>query len=160
MNLQKIYEYALQREREGYRFFRSHADDAGHAAAAEIFGKLADEEHKHIEFIERLMAESDPAATADMNVPADTDWFEKRARREVLEQSLLESMIPDVAVLRTAYLIERDLAEFYEMAAQHTSGQARQAFQTLAVWERSHERLFKQLHDEVFHHYTAMPWGG
>ena len=32
MNLQKIFEYALQREKEGYQFFKSNADKAGHAA--------------------------------------------------------------------------------------------------------------------------------
>ena len=37
MNLQKIFEYALQREKEGYKFFKSNADSATHAAAAQVF---------------------------------------------------------------------------------------------------------------------------
>lgn len=55
MNLQKIYEYALQREKEGYKFFKGNADKATHAAAAEVFQKLADEELMHIKFIENLL---------------------------------------------------------------------------------------------------------
>ena len=69
-------------------------------------------------------------------------------------------MIPDVAVLRTAYLIEHDLSEFYEKAASQSTGKAQAAFAQLATWERSHEAFFKELHDKVFQEYTEMPWGG
>jgi hypothetical protein len=37
MDLHKIYEYALAREREGRDFFRRHADRMAHAAAAGAF---------------------------------------------------------------------------------------------------------------------------
>jgi rubrerythrin len=159
MNLQKIYEYALQREQEGYDFFKSNADKASHAAAAEVFQKLAEEELNHIRYIKRMMApESEGVTTA---VPLEGDsWFVDRAHKEYLDQTLIESMIPDVAVLRTAYLIEHDLSEFYGMAAAKSEGRARETFQQLATWERGHEAFFKQLHDKVFEEYTQMPWGG
>jgi len=161
MNLQKIYEYALQREQEGYRFFKGNADRASHAAAAGVFQKLADEELKHINFIKELMNHTPGAKPAGDAEPADGGWFEDRARKELLDQTLIESMIPDIAVLRTAYLIEHDLAEFYEQAAaKAAAGMARDAFTKLARWERGHEALFKELHDKVFQEYTEMPWGG
>ena len=160
MNVHKIFEYALQREKEGYTFFKSNADKASHAAASEVFQKLADEELKHIQFIKKLLEQ--PADDAPGSDPAleEDDWFEHRAKEELLDQSLVESMIPDVAVLRTAYLIERDLSEFYEMAAAKSRGRAHQAFTRLAHWERGHEAFFKELHDKVFQEYTEMPWGG
>jgi rubrerythrin len=65
-----------------------------------------------------------------------------------------------VAILRMAYLIERDFAEFYEMAASSADGDAQIALNALARWERGHERLFKDLHDRVFQEYAQMPWGG
>ena len=160
MNLQKIYEYALQREKEGYRFFKSNADKASHAAAASVFQKLADEELMHIEFIKRLMEKKDPETGKSEAVLEGEGWFEDRAQKELLDQSLIESMIPDVAVLRTAYLIEHDLSEFYEMAAAKSEGDAKAAFAKLAKWERGHEAFFKELHDKVFQEYTEMPWGG
>jgi rubrerythrin len=161
MNLQKIYEYALQREQEGYQFFKSNAEKASHAAATEIFEKLADEELRHIQYIRNLMAnpEKETAAASDAQLEGD-GWFEDRARKEFLSQTLIESMIPDVAVLRTAFLIEHDLSEFYEMAAQKSAGKAQTAFKQLAKWERGHEAFFKELHDKVFEEYTQMPWGG
>lgn len=160
MNLEKIYEYALQREKEGYKFFKTNAEKASHAAAAEVFQKLADEELKHIKYIEELMSSPNEDAGSSIAELEDDGWFEERAEKEFLDQSLIESMIPDVAVLRTAYLIEHDLSEFYEMAAQKSTGVANLAFTQLAKWERGHEAFFKQLHDQVFQEYTQMPWGG
>ena len=160
MNLQNLFEYALQREKEGYQFFKSNADKAGHAAAAQVFQKLADEELKHIEYIQKLMkAKGDEGVQTKAMLEVE-GWFEDKAEKELLDQSLIESMIPDVAVLRTAFLIERDLSEFYENAAAKSSGSAQKAFQQLAKWERGHESFFKELHDKVFEEYTQMPWGG
>jgi len=160
MNVQKVYEYALQREKEGYGFFKSNADKANHATVAAAFKKLADEELKHISYIQGLIDSEDKAVEKIENELTEDDWFESRAREELLEQSMIESMIPDVAVLRTAYLIEKDLSEFYESAAERAEGNAKKAFSHLARWERGHEAFFKELHDKVFKEYTEMPWGG
>ena len=160
MNLQKIFEYALQREKEGYQFFKTNADKGGHAAAAQVFQKLADEELKHIQYIKNLMkAEGNDGAQTEAMLEIE-GWFADKAKEELLDQNLIESMIPDVAVLRTAYLIESDLSEFYENAAAKSSGRAQKAFLQLAKWERGHEAFFKELHDKVFEEYTQMPWGG
>jgi rubrerythrin len=162
MNVQRIYEYALQREREGRSFFESNADRMSHAAAAGIFRRLAAEEQKHIEFIEKLLGglENSEGGSGLAIEPEQEDRFSQRAESEMLDQTVIESMIPDVAILRMAYLIERDFAEFYEMAADQAEGDARLALRTLARWERGHERLFKELHDRVFQEYAQMPWGG
>lgn len=160
MDVQKIYEYALEREKEGYSFFKSNAEKASHAAAAAVFQKLADEELKHIQFIKELMT-TPMDGDGDSDVPLEAEgWFDDRAEKEQLDQTLIESMIPDVAVLRTAYLIEHDLSEFYEMAASKATGKDKRAFELLAKWERGHEAFFKELHDKVFQEYTEMPWGG
>ena len=73
---------------------------------------------------------------------------------------MIEAMVPDLPVLRTAYLIERDFAEFYELAARKSEGEAKQVLEMLARWERGHEELFKRLHDRAFEEYAQMPWGG
>jgi rubrerythrin len=162
MNVRRIYEYALQREHEGKRFFESNAERMSHAAAAGIFRRLAGEEQKHIEFIERALktldaGEGESGSGVEL---AAGERFAQRAESEMLEQTVIESMIPDVSILRMAYLIERDFAEFYEMAAAKADGQAQTTLAALARWERGHERLFKDLHDRVFEEYAGMPWGG
>ena len=161
MDVKKIYEYALQREREGYVFFSTNAEKVSHAAAAGVFRRLAEEEQQHIAYIEDLITglDADPGAVEAPALQED-GWFEKRAEEELLQQTIIESMIPDVAILRTAYLIERDLAEFYRGAAERVEGPARIALSNLADWEKTHEKLFGTLHDRVFAEYSNMPWGG
>jgi rubrerythrin len=163
MNVRKIYEYALQREHEGKRFFLENAERLGHAAAVQAFRQLAHEEQKHIEFIESQLQALDEGVSANTSLGLTLEregFFSQRADSEMIEQTTLEAMVPDLPVLRMAYLIERDFAEFYEMAAAQTEGETHKVLSLLARWERGHERLFKRLHDRAFEAYAQMPWGG
>lgn len=164
MNVRKIYEYALGREREGMAFFKQNAGRFQHAAAVGAFEKLADEEQKHIEFIQGLIDALDRQGATGLESGVELQakgLFSERARTEMLDQTVIEAMVPDLSVLRMAYLIERDFAEFYEMAAGRVDDEtAKDALRMLAVWERAHERLFKEMHDRAFEEYTGMPWGG
>jgi len=163
MDIRKIYEYALQREHEGKRFFAENAGRLSHAAAAGAFRQLAAEEQKHIDFIQAQINALDrnEAPNTAMGIELQEEgFFSQRAESEMLDQTVVEAMVPDLPVLRMAYLIERDFAEFYEMAAGKAEGQAKEVLEMLATWERGHERLFKHLHDRAFEEYAQMPWGG
>ena len=163
MDVRRIYQYALQREHEGRDFFQRNAERMSHAAATEIFNRLADEESKHIRFIESLLAAFASGAEPDASVAtqlAEGSRFIARAKSEMLEQTVTESMVPDISVLRVAYLIERDFKEFYESAASKAEGDAGKALTMLARWEYGHELLFRDLHDKLFEEYAHMPWGG
>ena len=163
MDIRKIYEYALQREHEGKRFFEENAGRLNHAAAVGAFKALAAEEQKHIEFIQNQIHALDQGKSSSAAMGAELEkegFFSQRAHSEMLDQTVLEAMVPDLPVLRTAYLIERDFAEFYEMAAEKSQGEAKKVLKMLAMWERGHEALFKQLHDKAFEEYAQMPWGG
>ncbi|MDY0000779.1 MAG: ferritin family protein [Polyangia bacterium] len=172
MDVRKILEYALDREREGFAFFSEHAAKAKHASVVGVFKRLAEEEQAHIRYVERLIARqgggsapaSDPALESLESLeslePHDSSFFSERAASEMIEQTTIEAMVPDLPVLRMAFLIERDLAEFYDLHAAKAEGEARESLARLAAWEREHERLFKTLHDRVFAEYSGMPWGG
>jgi rubrerythrin len=162
MDIRKIYEYALQREHEGKRFFQQNADRLQHATVVGAFRSLAQEEQKHIDFIERLLDaldEEEAPQAADVGLDED-GFFSERAASEMLDQTVAESMVPDLSVLRMAYLIEQDFVEYYESAAEKAKGEAREALEKLAAWERGHARFFKRLHDTAFEEYAEMPWGG
>lgn len=163
MDIQKIYEYALQREHEGKRFFEENAGRMKHSAAVGVFRELAAEEQQHIEFIQRQLNALKRGEAADETFAAGLEkdgFFSQRAHSELLDQTVLEAMVPDLPVLRMAYLIERDFAEFYEMSSRKASGEARKVLEKLAKWERGHEELFKEMHDKAFEEYANMPWGG
>ncbi len=89
-----------------------------------------------------------------------TNYFDERARHEFLEQCVEGSMVPDVTVFNTAWLIEKDLSEFYAMMAEKTEGKAKQALTMLANWEKEHERFFREYRDKLSEVYANMPWGG
>jgi len=165
MDIRRIFEYALQREQEGLRFFSEYAQRGQRSSAAGVFQQLVNEEQAHIAFIERLLSKitSGEEVTAD-SVAEETmgkaGWFEQRARSENIEQRIAEEVVPDLAALRMAYLIEQDLADFYRQSASGCEGKARDAFELLARWETEHARLFKALHDRAYNVYMQMPWGG
>jgi len=164
IDVRKVFEYALQREYEGKRFFEENASRLSHAAAAGAFRELAAEEQKHIEFIQSQIDTLDKgtisnSATLEKELK-EGSFFSNRATSELLDQTVLEAMVPDLPVLRTAYLIEMDFAEFYEKSAAKATGEAKKVLRMLGKWERSHEALFKQMHDKAYEIYNQMPWGG
>jgi rubrerythrin len=163
MDTRKIYEYALQREYEGKRFFEENASRLKEAAAVDAFRQLALEEQKHIDFIlgqlNFLLTGEGGGMEAGEKLE-QAGFFSQRAASESDDQSVAEAMVPDLPVLRMAYLIERDFAEFYESSAAQAEGEARQVLTMLSQWERGHERLFKRFYDRAFEEYSKMPWGG
>lgn len=163
METRKILEYALQREYEGKRFFEQNAERLNHAAAADAFKRLALEEQKHINFIqaqiEALQQDFPSNQMAEIKLE-EVSFFSQRATQESLDQSVVQAMVPDLPVLRLAYLIEKDFAEFYESYANKVIGPAKQVLSMLAEWERRHEQLVKSFHDQAFELYSQMPWGG
>lgn len=160
MDIAKILEYALEREYEGKRFFSENAGRLQNAAAAGAFKAIAAEEQKHIDFIAAQIAAQNAGVTSALSELPKAGFFADRAENENIEQSVTESMVADLPVLRMAYLIERDFSEFYAEMAAKTSGEAQHVFEMLARWEAGHERLFKRLHDQAFEAYAEMPWGG
>ena len=163
MDVRKILEYALQREYEGKRFFEENSARLNNAVAGSAFRELADEEQKHILFIQSQIDAFDKGKLSADGVTdqlAKGDFFTARAHKELLDQTVLEAMVPDLPVLRTAYLIERDFADFYENSSKQAEGEAKILLEKLAAWERKHEVLFKNLHDKAYEVYNQMPWGG
>ena len=164
-NLIKIFEYALNQEETGKAFFESSLARMGIGAAISAFKRLIDEEQRHIDFIHQILkdlrggAEINPDAVKNM-VLDPTDYFDARARSEFLQQCIEGSMVPDVTVFNTAWLIEKDLSEFYGDMANNTEGKAKEAFTMLSNWEKIHEDFFREYRDKLSETYAKMPWGG
>ncbi len=165
-NLIKIFEYALNQEKTGLSFFSTSLERLGTGAAVSAFKVLIEEEKKHIKFITEILNDLKTTGQIDNQrvenvVIKESDYFKQRAQSELLEQSIEGSMIPDVTVFNTAWLIEKDLSEFYgRMANTVTDQKAKDALKMLSDWERSHELYFKQFRDKLTDEYSKMPWGG
>lgn len=162
MNIEKIFQYALAREYQGKRFFTEYADRLQSPEAISAFKIVAQEEQKHIEYIQaQLDALRQGSESEDIGLSfPQANFFSDQANTASIDQIVSESMVADLPVLRMAYLIERDFSELYNTWAQKTEGQPRQVLEMLARWEAGHERLFKHMHDQLFEKYADMPWGG
>lgn len=164
-NLIRIFEYALNQEETGKRFFETSLERLGVGAATTAFKRLIEEEGRHIEFINTILGtlrSEDELKIDDLKpmILEPTDYFDQRSRSEFLERCVYESMVPDVTVFNTAWLIEKDLSEFYENMAKNTSGQPAEALNMLSGWEKAHERFFREFRDQLTETYSKMPWGG
>jgi rubrerythrin len=164
-DLIKIYEFALNQEYTGKDFFQSSVDRMGIGAAISAFRQLIKEEDKHIEFINRILenlrsgVEVDIPSSVDIE-PQIQNFFDERAKSEFLQSAMQESMVPDVTVFNTAWLIEKDLSDYYSKMAGLTEGKASKALAMLADWEKKHEQFFREYRDELSKTYANMPWGG
>jgi rubrerythrin len=164
-NLIKIFEYALNQEETGKSFFQQSLKRLNMGAAVSAFKRLIEEEEKHILFIRKIL--DDLQEGHEIELPSQknmvlepTNYFDERARSEFLQQCMEGSMIPDVTVFNTAWLIEKDLSEFYEKMANNTEGKAKEALMMLSGWEKGHEEFFREYRDKLSDIYSKMPWGG
>ena len=164
-HLIRIFEYALNQEETGKSFFQSALSHMGWGAAVSAFKRVIEEEDKHILFINNILhglRQGGPEQIAldkEIVLPR-TNFFDDRQKAEFSEQVLLESMVPDLTVFSMAWLIEKDLSEFYEKMAGQTGGKAHDALAMLADWERGHERFFREFREQLTKVYENMPWGG
>ena len=164
-NVIKIFEYALNQEQTGVSFFRQSLERMGVGAAVTAFKRLIKEEEGHIAFISGILKKLRAGDQIDLqevkNLALEpTNYFDQRARSEFLDQCIEGSMIPDVTVFNTAWLIEKDLSEFYANMAEKVDGEAKDALKMLAQWEKEHEKFFKDFRDRLSETYANMPWGG
>jgi rubrerythrin len=164
-DLIRIFEYALQQEETGKRFFQDSLKRMGWGSAVSAFEKLIHEEEHHILFIQGILSDLKQGRSAQwrtlQKAPLEpTNYFDERAKSEFLQRCLEESMVPEVTIFNTAWLIEKDLSEFYEKMANRTKGEAKAALERLSHWEKAHERLFREYRDKFDEMYSKIPWGG
>lgn len=113
-----------------------------------------------VEYLDDLKAghEIELPSQKDMGLEP-MNYFGERARLEFLQQCIEGSMLPDVTVFNTAWLIEKDLSDFSEKMANNTEGRAKQALMMLSGWEKDHEEFFREYRDKLSEIYSKMPRG-
>ena len=162
---EQILRYAMQMELDGYNFFKEKAGEFIDSTTKNLFLKLADVEMDHYNLVKTQLESYLKTNSFDLDLDIfdrdEESIFEKRERSEHIDETLVESDVPDITVLRMAYLIERDYAEFYKKAAKEADDEdAKSLFERLAKWEEGHERLFKEEYDRKMEEYMNLPWGG
>lgn len=163
-NYENILRYAMQMEMDGHNFFKSNGEKFDNPTTKKLFEDLAKVEMEHYNFIEKQLnkyLETNKFDTREEVINREENIFIDRQDSENIEATLEQSDIPDLTILRMAYLIERDFKEFYENAANSVSDEdAKTLFTQLAKWEKGHESIFKKEYDKRMKEYMNLPWGG
>lgn len=163
-NYEQILRYAMEMELNGHNFFKENAKKFKDPTSEALFIKLAKVEMEHYKYLENQLnsyIETNSFDTSSEVMDREENIFESRAESEHIEATLQESDIPDITILRMAYLIERDYKEFYTNAAENAGDENIKAiFNKLASWEEGHEAIFKQEYDRRMKEYMTLPWGG
>ena len=161
---EQILRYAMQMELNGHNFFKENAKKFNDPTSEALFIKLAKIEMEHYNYLERQLNSYIKTKSFDISeevMNREEDIFEARAEAENIEATLQESDIPDLTILRMAYLIEKDYKEFYTNAAENADDENIKAiFNKLASWEEGHEEIFKTEYDRRMKEYMTLPWGG
>lgn len=160
----QVIRYAMEMELNGSDFFKESAEKVNNETAKTLFLNLAESEKEHYEYLKRHLekyASGDIFEIEDRLEEIDPEIFEQRSEKEHVEEALKESDIPDITILRMAYLVERDYKEFYQNAAEQADEPIiKELFETLATWEAGHEVIFKKEYDRRMQEYLSLPWGG
>lgn len=156
--------YAMQMELDGHDFFKEKAEKVSGETAKKLFLQLADIEMEHYHFLKKHLDKYTENETFELEgrlEEIEPEIFEDRAETEHVDAALKESDVPDITILRMAYLIERDYKEFYENAAKEADEPIiKELFETLSKWEAGHESIFKSEYDRRMKEYMSLPWGG
>lgn len=164
-NYEQIIRYAMQMELDGANFFKENAEKFSDPTSKNVFLKLSKVEMEHYYFLKEQLKNYLETDTFDLDHEKmdieEENIFEERKKSEHISETLTESNIPDITILRMAYLIERDYAEFYRKAAEKALDKdAKAVFEKLAKWEEGHEKIFKDEYDRRMKEYMNLPWGG
>lgn len=161
-----ILKYAAEMEKSGEAFFREKSAQFESPVTRKLFADLAEIELQHYNFIMKELKRytdnpDDFKVSDDMKSHDENTFFQQRDAGERLDVTLSESQVPDLNVLRMAYLIERDFKEFYADAVGMVEDEElKSLFAMLSRWEYGHEKLFKGEYDRLKKEYLTMPWGG
>ncbi|WP_297281297.1 ferritin family protein [uncultured Anaerococcus sp.] len=161
----KIINLAMGMELYGHNFYKDNAEKSQNLQTQAVFKKLSDIEWEHYEYLKNLLAKykGDEVDSKKLSLPKEEadHFFDSRKESENLDENLEQSMIPDMNVLRMAYLIEEDFREYYKNMSEKTDDEKlKEILLNFASWEDGHAKIFKEEYDRLMDQYMNMSWGG
>lgn len=160
-NLLKIFTYALNQEMIMKRFFQTSRQDMTMGTAKLAFERLIEDEDQHIEELRRIIQglHTGPRwvrGSAERLRFEPKIYFDRKAKKQFLEECQKGSAAPDVCIFNTAWVMEKEMAAFYERMAEQTEGQASKVLFLLAEWEKGHEAFFRDYHERLSQFYSSI----
>lgn len=145
--VQRILAFAMRMEKDAQEFYSYYADKVSSESLKKLFHELAEIEKNHYEYLNKKHDQLD-----FKEPPLSISWVVDNAFAAVDPHILADSSdlignVPegssDLTIIRMAYLIENDFAEFYMHASEAVDdNNAGEFLRTLAQWEDKHRDMF------------------
>lgn len=152
--VRNILKFAMRMEKDAEDFYTYYMDKVQSESTRELFRELADIEKEHYSILKSKFDElgfAEPPLTISWVVDnnfAAKDPHILANNSDVAAEN--EGEVSDLNVLRMAYLIENDFAEFYTNAVKTVEDpEAKKFLSIMAEWETKHREMFYTRYQEL-----------
>jgi len=150
----EIIAFAMNMEKQGQKFYESFVQQVDNTDAKGWFETLAETEKEHYEILEKQLNQLNEGTgwmSLDEYKPDnDPKLFQKRKQTEDVDPNENKYTLSDLSVLRMAYLIENDFAEYYLKAIDQVDDEeGKNLLKTLYEWENEHRRVFHEAYKQA-----------
>ena len=144
MNVKDVMFLAYKMEKQGMEFYGDQKGKVKLPVLKDLFGHLEKMEHGHALYLKKQIDNLKANLPLD-SLPAEGEDSKFRARMEKqkIKPSNLNADLGDYSIMRMAYLIEKDFAEFYLKSAESNEGEVNSLLLNLAAWEKEHASMIK-----------------
>lgn len=158
--IQRILNFAMRMEKDAQDFYSYYMDKVQSPATQKLFRELAEIERNHYEILKKKFDDysfKEPPITISWVVD---DNFAAKDPHILADNSDLvgdaEGETSDLTVIRMAYLIENDFAEFYKNAIPTVEEEDVKKFlTTLSEWETRHKEMFYARYQDLLKKYWS-----
>ena len=152
--------YAMKMEQEGAKYYHDFAGKCRAHNSKVMFEALAKMEGEHFSILEEQYDALSTGGTwldIDLSKYAMPELFLDKGKEKVPNEAF-ESELSDIAILRMAYLMENDLADFYrDWASKVDNASAREFLLKLSQWENEHyTMLYKEFTNLIHENWFEM----
>ena len=144
MNVTDVLKVARKMELQGMEFYDEQKGRVKLPVLQELFAFLSDMERGHADYLGRQLKNLSAGRSLDgLPETAEMDRYRNIMEKQKINPEGLDSDLGDYSIMRMAYLIEKDFAEFYEKSAAGSDGEVKALFGRLAEWEKEHAGMMK-----------------
>jgi len=141
-----VFDFAMELEKEGEKYYRELADRSKHAGCRNIFTMLADDEVKHFNVFKEMKQNSDPEFQKTRILDEARKTFVKMAS----EGNPFETEMLEVDLYRKALDMEKKSKDFYVKEYEELENVSQKAiFKKIADEEETHFRIIEKIVDFI-----------
>ena len=154
----EILKLAMSMERQGQRFYEGFVNQVESPVIKEIFLSLSKTEEEHYLILknqlDKLVSGGHWSPIDQLKPAIERSLFDIRLEAEKLNPENLSMSHSDISLLRMAYLIENDFAEYYKKAMDYTQDEnGKKVLEMLYHWENEHRRVFYDEYKKAMDNY-------